>query len=104
MGVCCPGIHVPWPEDFQICHHVQVMSTCCSVHVSKIQLDAMCTAHCRSVGEYVAILVLLIKRDVPKFVTVFIVIIFSLGGALYFALTGNYSDENIDTENNNDTR
>ena len=64
----------------------------------------MCTAHCRPVGEYVAILVLLITRDVPQFAIVFIVIIFSLGGALYFALTGNYSDENIDTENNNDTR
>ena len=59
---------------------------------------------CRSVGEYVAILVLLIKRDVPQFVTVFLVIIFSLGGALYLALIGHYNDSNIDTENNNDTR
>ena len=58
----------------------------------------------RSVGEYVAILVLLIKRDVPQFVTVFLVIIFSLGGALYFALTGHYNQNNMDTENNNDTR
>ena len=55
-------------------------------------------------GEYVAILVLLIKRDVPQFVTVFVVIIFSLGGALYLSLIGYYSDDNIDTENNNDTR
>ena len=51
-----------------------------------------------------AILVLLIKRDVPQFVTVFIVIIFSLGGALYLSLIGYYSDNNLDTENNNDTR
>ena len=58
----------------------------------------------RSVGEYVAILVLLIKRDVPQFVTVFVVIIFSLGGALYLSLVGHYSSDNIDTENNNDTR
>ena len=50
------------------------------------------------------ILVLLIKRDVPQFVTVFVVIIFSLGGALYLSLIGHYSDDNIDTENNNDTR
>ena len=59
---------------------------------------------CRSVGEYVAILILLIKRDVPQFVTVFVVIIFSLGGALYLSLVGFYNDANIDTENNNETR
>ena len=58
----------------------------------------------RSVGEYVAILILLIKRDVPQFVTVFVVIIFSLGGALYLSLIGYYNDDNLDTENNNDTR
>ena len=58
----------------------------------------------RSVGEYVAILVLLIKRDVPQFVTVFAVIIFSLGGALYLSLIGYYNDDNFDTENNNETR
>ena len=58
----------------------------------------------RSVGEYVAILVLLIKRDVPQFVTVFLVIIFSLGGSLYFALIGHYNENNMDTDNNNDTR
>ena len=58
----------------------------------------------RSVGEYVAILVLLIKRDVPQFVTVFVVIIFSLGGALYLSLVGYYNDDNMDTENNNETR
>ena len=63
-----------------------------------------CHVCIRSVGEYVAILVLLIKRDVPQFVTVFLVIIFSLGGALYFALTGHYNGNNLDTENNNDTR
>ena len=51
-----------------------------------------------------AILVLLIKRDVPQFVTVFVVIIFSLGGALYLSLIGHYHDDNLDTENNNDTR
>ena len=55
-------------------------------------------------GEYVAILVLLIKRDVPQFLTVFIVIIFSFGGALYLSLIGYYNDNNLDTENNNDTR
>ena len=64
----------------------------------------MCNYLCRSVGEYVAILILLIKRDVPQFVTVFVVIIFSLGGALYLSLIGYYSDDNLDTENNNDTR
>ena len=51
-----------------------------------------------------AILVLLIKRDVPQFVTVFMVIIFSLGGALYLSLVGYYNDGNVDTENNNETR
>ena len=51
-----------------------------------------------------AILVLLIKRDVPQFVTVFLVIIFSLGGALYLALIGHYNEDSLDTENNNDTR
>ena len=65
----------------------------------------MLTAPCtRSVGEYVAILVLLIKRDVPQFVAVFLVIIFSLGGALYFALIGHYNENSLDTDNNNDTR
>ena len=64
-------------------------------------LTAPCT---RSVGEYVAILVLLIKRDVPQFVAVFLVIIFSLGGALYFALIGHYNENSLDTDNNNDTR
>ena len=51
-----------------------------------------------------AILVLLIKRDVPQFLTVFIVIIFSFGGALYLSLIGYYNDNNLDTENYNDTR
>ena len=51
-----------------------------------------------------AILVLLIKRDIPQFVTVFLVIIFSLGGALYLALIGHYGKTNVDTENNNETR
>ena len=64
----------------------------------------MCNYLSRSVGEYVTILVLLIKRDVPQFVTVFVVIIFSLGRALYLSLIGHYNDDNIDTENNNDTR
>ena len=58
----------------------------------------------RNVGEYVAILVLLTKRDVPHFVAVFLVIIFSLGGGLYFALIGHYNEDSLDTENNNDTR
>ena len=58
----------------------------------------------RAVGEYVAILVLLIKRDVPQFMTVFLVIIFSLGGALYLSLIGHYNENNVDTENNNETR
>ena len=62
--------------------------------------DNKCNFPYRSVGEYVAILILLIKR----FVTVFVVIIFSLGGALYLSLIGYYNDDNIDTENNNDTR
>jgi hypothetical protein len=57
----------------------------------------------KSVGEYVAILVLLIKRDVPQFVTVFVVIIFSFGGALHLSLIGYYNDDNLDTENNNET-
>ena len=48
-----------------------------------------------------AILVLLIKRDIHQFVTV---IIFSLGGALYLALIGHYGKTNVDTENNNETR
>ena len=47
---------------------------------------------------------LLIKRDIPQFVAVFLVIIFSLGGALYLALIGHYNESNIATENNNDTR
>ena len=64
----------------------------------------MCNYLSRSVGEYVTILVLLIRRDVPQFVTVFVVIIFSLGGALYLSLIEHYNDDNIDTENNNDTR
>ena len=51
-----------------------------------------------------AILVLLIKRDVPQFVTVFVVIIFSFGGALHLSLIGYYNDDNLDTENNNETR
>ena len=51
-----------------------------------------------------AILVLLIKRDVPQFMTVFLVIIFSLGGALYLALIEHYGKTNVDTENNNETR
>ena len=55
-------------------------------------------------GEYVAILVLLIKRDVPQFVTVFVVIIISLGGVLYLSLVGHYNQDNLDTENNNETR
>ena len=55
-------------------------------------------------GEYVAILVLVSKRDIPHFVTVFVVIIFSLGGALYLSLVGYYNDDNMDTENNNETR
>lgn len=77
--------------------HVVVFTT------HKVQF-LKCHVCIRSVGEYVAILVLLIKRDVPQFVTVFLVIIFSLGGALYFALTGHYNENNLDTENNNDTR
>ena len=44
-----------------------------------------------------AILVLLIKRDVPQFVAVFLVTIFSLGGALYFALIGDYNEESLRT-------
>ena len=42
-------------------------------------------------------------KNVPKFVTVSVVIIFSLGGALYLSLIGYYNDDNIDTDNNNYT-
>ena len=58
----------------------------------------------RNVGEYMAILVLMTKRDVPQFMIVFLVSIFSLGGGLYFALIGHYNENSLDTENNNDTR
>lgn len=61
----------------------------------------MCFAYCRYVGEYVAILYLLIWRDIRRIVLVFIIMIFSFGGALYFTPVASYSDNN--TENINDT-
>lgn len=69
----------------------------------------MCFAYCRYVGEYVAILYLLIWRDIRRIVIVFIIMIFSFGGALYFSSAARYSDNNTEsysdntTENNNDT-
>jgi len=60
--------------------------------------------HCRYMGGYTGTLLLMLKRDIPRIIGVFVVITFSFGGGLYFALVGHYDDSNVDTVNDNSTR
>ena len=60
--------------------------------------------HCRFMGGYIGTLLLMLKRDIPRIIGVFLVINFSFGGGLYFALVGHYNDSNVDTVNDNSTR
>ena len=63
-----------------------------------------CNLLCRYLGTYIGTLFLLLKRDIPRLIGLFIVINFSFGGGLYFALIGQYDDSSVDELNNNDTR
>ena len=66
--------------------------------------DAYYFYKCRYFGSYVGTLFLLLRQDMPRLVGVFVVINFSLGSGLYFALVGHYDDGNVDTVNDNSTR
>ena len=55
-------------------------------------------------GKYVGTLFHLMKRDIPRIIGVYLVINFSFGGGLYFALVGHYDDSNVDMANDNSTR
>ena len=54
-------------------------------------------------GQYVGTLILLAKRDLPRLFIVFVVINFSFGTGLYFALVGHYNSGNLDIANENIT-
>jgi len=53
--------------------------------------------HCRGVGTYVAILVQIIIYDIYQFVIMFVVVLLSFGGGLYFALRGEPCPASDDT-------
>ena len=54
--------------------------------------------------KYVGTLILMAKHDLPRLLGVFLVINFSFGTGLYFALVDHYNDDNVDVANNNSTR
>ncbi|CAI8031505.1 hypothetical protein GBAR_LOCUS17870 [Geodia barretti] len=53
--------------------------------------------------KYVGTLILMAKHDLPRLLGVFLVINFSFGTGLYFALVDHYNDDNVDDANNNST-
>ena len=55
---------------------------------------------CRCTGPYVATLSILVKRDLPWIIVVFLVLNFSLGGGLYFAFLG---ENNANSASNTNT-
>ena len=55
-------------------------------------------------GGYIGTLFLMLKRDVVRIIGVFLVINFSFGGGLYFALVGQYGGSDVDMVNDNSTR
>ena len=55
-------------------------------------------------GQFVGMLLLIAKRDLPLVFGVFIVINFSFGTSLYFALVANRFEGTFDVLNNNATR
>ena len=52
-------------------------------------------------GTYVGTLFLMMKKDIPRLILVFLVINLSFGAGLYFSLVGYYNKDNIDTANDN---
>ena len=55
-------------------------------------------------GTDVGTLFLMMKKDIPRLLLVFLVINISFGAGLYFSLVGYYNNDNIDTVNDNTTR
>ena len=60
--------------------------------------------HCRYMGGYIGTLLLMLKQDFPRIIGVFLVINFSFGGGLYFALVGQYGGRDVDMADGNSTR
>ena len=55
-------------------------------------------------GKYVGTLILIAKHDLPRLVAVFLVINFSFGTGLYFALVDHSNDDDVHVANTNSTR
>ena len=62
---------------------------------------AFTTLVCRPVGIYVAVLLLVMKRDLLRFLLLFSVLIISFGGGFYLALRGEViSNGSINSSSN----
>ena len=64
----------------------------------------MCSSIKRFMGTFVGMLILIAKHDLPRLFGVFVVINFSFGTGLYFALVEHRHDGNVDIANENVTR